>query len=105
MSRSISASVSGGSLAPSGMISFSRRSAALRKVGLKPRMPMHTVDKTRGFPDQRFTLPVGTFRILFLDGRNCYHSAVIGLTAQPPKDDPFKTFGVKAISLRATVFS
>jgi hypothetical protein len=56
-------------------------------------------------PDQRFTLSVGTFRILFLDGRNWHHSAVIGLTAQPPKDDPFKIFGVKAISLRATMLS
>ena len=62
----------------------------------------HTLDKTSGFPDQRFTLPVGTSRILLLDGRNCHHSAVIGLTAQPPKDDAFKMFGVKAIRLRAT---
>jgi hypothetical protein len=35
--------------------------------------------KTRGFPDERFTLPVRTFRILFLDGRNCHDSAMIRL--------------------------
>jgi hypothetical protein len=30
---------------------------------------------------------------------------VIGLAAQPPKDDPFKMFGVKAISLGAAMLS
>ena len=40
--RSISAGVSGGSLTRSGVISFSRRSAALRKIGSKPRTPKPT---------------------------------------------------------------
>src|SRR4029077_11355604 len=92
--RCNSAETFGGSTEPSGVCSVARRSAALRRVGLKLRMPgegpLHSVDDARAFPDQALALPIGPLGVLFGTRWHPRHAAVAPFPTQPPQEPPLQ---------------
>src|SRR5262245_26794184 len=109
MSRCSSAKVFGGSGMPSGVYTVARRSAALRRVGLKLRMPSRArVDFIR------FTIrvrsPTKQSRSRF--GRLASSSAIVGTRAmlqwprsppQPPQEPPLQQLGIEPVGLCAAM--
>ena len=106
MSRRSSASVFGGSGMPSGVRSVARRSAALRRVGLKSRMPrrarvrLHPVDDARALADQALALAVRPLGILLCERRDRRHAAMAPFAAQPAEERALQQLGVEPVGLR-----
>ena len=111
MSRCISAMVLGGNGTPSGVRNLTRRSGALRKVGLNARTPnrirqafirlmMRDRSQTR-----ILALAIGPLRILLLNRRNRRHVAMMRLTAQPADKGALQKLGVQSICLRSAVLT
>ena len=105
MSRRSSASVFGGRASPSGVRSASRRSAAFRRVGLKPRMP-----RRARAPLIRFTMrvrsPTRLSRSRF--GRRASSSSSVGTAAMlqwsgSPRSQPRKARLSSSVSSRSVL--
>ena len=110
MSRCSSAKVFGGSGMPSGVCTVSRRSAALRSVGLKLRMPSRArVDFIRftirvRSPYQAFALPVRPLSVLFGNRRHARHAAMAPFPTQPPQEPALQQLGVEPVGFRPAMF-
>src|SRR6201997_4060745 len=108
MSRCSSAKVLGGSGMPSGVCTLARRSAALRRVGLKLRMPSRVrVDFIRLTIRVRSPTRQSRSRL----GRVASSSAIVGtrhaamapFSTQPPQEPAFQQLGVEPVSLRSAM--
>src|SRR6266850_6512180 len=115
LSRAISccnsAETFGGSGEPSGVCSVARRSAALRSVGLKVRMPSRA-----RVPFIRLTMRVrsptrdsrsrfGPLGVLFGNRRDAHHTAMAPFPTQPPQEPPLQQLGVEPVGLRPAMFA
>ena len=111
MSRRSSARVLGGRAAPSGVRSVSRRSAAFRRVGLKPRMPRRTRPALIRFtirvrsPTRPSRSRFGAPGVLLLEGRDRGHAAVVRLAAQPAEEGALEQLGVEPVGLGPAVLA
>src|SRR3954452_10685147 len=109
MSRCSSAKVFGGSGTPSGVCTVARRSAALRRVGLKLRMPsrgqarLYPVHNARAFPDQAVALAVGPLGVLFGYRGHARHAAMAPFSTQPPQEPAFQQLGVEPVGFRSAM--
>jgi hypothetical protein len=92
ISRRSSARVFGGSATPSAVRRRSRHSGALRKCGLKPRMPrpgqstLHPVDDADALVDQVLALAVRPLGIFLFKGWDHRRAAMTLLTTQPAEE-------------------
>src|SRR2546430_217038 len=92
MSRCSSARVFGGSGTPSGVCTVARRSAALRRVGLKLRMPSRArVDFIR------LTIRVRS------PTRQARHAAMAPFSTQPPQEPALQQLGVEPVGFRSAM--
>jgi hypothetical protein len=111
ISRRSSASVFGGSGTPSAVRRLSRRSAALRRVGLKPlkaeagQGALHSIDDAGALADQVLALTVGPLGIFLFRRRDLCHAAVTPLAAQPAKKGALQQLGIEPIRLRPAVLA
>ena len=105
MSRRSSARVFGGRAPPSGVRSVSRRSAALRRVGLKPRMPRRARPALIRFT-MRVRSPTRPSRSRL--GRRASSSSRVGTAAMPqwpgsPRSQPRKARLSSSVSSRSVL--
>src|SRR5580693_6707846 len=107
MSRCSSAKVFGGSGTPSGVCTVARRSAALRRIGLKLRMPsrakvgLYPVHNSRAFPHQTVALAVRPFGVLFGNRGHARHAAMAPFATQPPQKPALQQLGVEPVGFRS----
>src|SRR6516162_7727079 len=90
---------------PSGVCTLARRSAALRRVGLKLRMPSRArVDfirfTMRVRSPTRFALAVWPLGILFGNRGHARHAAMAPFSTQPPQEPAFQQLGVEPVGFR-----
>ena len=105
MSRCSSAKVFGGSGMPSGVCSVARRSGALRKVGLKSRMPSRASVPSSGSqcacarrPGSRARGSAAWRPLRQSSGRG--HAAMAPFAAQPAQEPALQQLGVEPVGLR-----
>jgi hypothetical protein len=110
MSRCSSAKVFGGSGTPSGVCTVARRSAALRRVGLKLRNPqpgqggLYPVHNPRAFPHQAVALAVRPLGVLFGNRGHARHAAMAPFATQPPQEPALQQLGVEPVGLCPAMF-
>src|SRR5438552_15834509 len=111
MSRCSWAETFGGSGEPSGVCSVARRSAALRSVGLKVRMPSRArvpfirLTMRVRFSDQALALPIGPLGVLLQHRRDARHAAMAPFPTQPPQETPLQQLGVEPVGLCPSMFA
>src|SRR6516165_2893383 len=109
-SRCSSAEVFGGSGMPSGVRTVARRSAALRRVGLKLRMPSRAkVDFIRftirvRSPHQAVALAVRPLGVLFGNRWHARHGAVTPFATQPSQEPALQQLGVEPVGFGSAMF-
>src|SRR5262249_59985079 len=66
---------------------------------------LDAVDDGGVLANENFALAVGTFGVLFGEGRDRAHLAVVALAAEPTEKAAVELFGIEAIGLGASVLS
>jgi len=104
ISRRRAAGVLGGSGIPSGVRNPSSRSAALRRVGVKPEAQarqgrLDPVAEAWTRADQAFALAARAFGILLAQTGDGGHAAVIAFTPQPAEKGALQQLGVEPVGL------
>ena len=105
MSRCSSANTFGGRGMPSGVRTVARRSAALRRVGLKLRTPSRACSVAfirltmRVRSPTRHSRPVRPLGVLFGNRRDARHATMAPFPAQPPQEPALQQLGVEPVGL------
>src|SRR5437879_2019105 len=109
ISRCSSAKVFGGSGMPSGVCTLARRSAAVRRVGLKLRMPSRArVDFIRftirvRSPTRQSRSRFWPLGVLFGNRGHARHAAMARFSTQPPQEPALQQLGVEPVGFRSAM--